>query len=119
MIELDIPYPNPALAAVLVSAEMQAIVLERAEVAKALYQAQVAKRTGALAASAQAHTEIGGVKHDRHVGYLTVGEGLAYGAAHEFGVGDHPESVHNLDGPNIIHPAAHDLNRVLEELGGA
>jgi hypothetical protein len=116
--EVDIPEPNPALTALLISPEMQALVLERAEVAKALYQAQVAKRTGALAASAQAHTEIGGVRHDRHVGYVTVGEGLAYGAAHEFGVGDHPGSVHNLNGRNIIHPAAHDLNRVLEELGG-
>jgi hypothetical protein len=112
------PEPNEALTALLISPRMQAIVLERAEFAKATYQAQVAKRSGALAASAHAHTEIGGVRHDRHVGILTVGEGLAYGAAHEFGVGDHPMSVHNLGGPNVIHPAAHDLNRVLEELGG-
>lgn len=115
--EVNIPEPNEALTALLISPTMQAICLERAEAAKALYQAQVAKRTGALAASAHAHTEIGGVRHDRHVGILTVGEGLGYGLAHEFGVGDHPGSVHNLDGLNAIQAAAHDLNGVLEELG--
>lgn len=115
---VSFPEPNPALTAALLSPRMQAIVLERVELAKALYQAQVAKRTGALAASAHADTHIGGARHDRHVGTLTVGGGLGYGAAHEFGVGDHPASVHNLDGPNRIQDAAHDLNRVLEELGG-
>lgn len=111
------PEPNEALTALLISPRLQAIVLERATMAQALYQAQVAKRTGALAASAHAHTEIGGIRHDRHVGILTVGEGLAYGAAHEFGVGDHPGSVHNLDGPNRILSANHDLNNVLEQIG--
>lgn len=115
--DVHIPEPNPALTALLIGPRIQAILLERVELAKALYQVQVAKRTGALAASAHASTEIGGVRHDRHIGVLTVGEGLGYGASHEFGVGDHPRSVHNLDGPNAIHAAARDLNRVLEELG--
>lgn len=115
--ELNIPEPNPALTALFLSTEMEAICLQEAEIYKDLYQAQVAKRTGALAASAHASTEIGGIRHDRHIGVLTVGEGLDYGAAHEFGVGDHPGSVHNLNGLNAIHPAAHDLNRILEERG--
>lgn len=102
--EVNIPTPNEALTAVLISPEMQAICLERVEMAKALYQAQVTKRTGALAASAYAHTEVGGVRNDRHIGILTVGEGLQYGASHEFGTAGHAS-------------AAHDLNRVLEELG--
>lgn len=119
MITVDIPEPNEALTALMLSAEMEAIVRERAETAKALYQASVAKRTGALAASARADVVIGGVRHDRHVGIVTVGEDLGYGLAHEFGVGDHPGSVHNLDGPNQVMAAANDLNRVLEGLGHA
>lgn len=115
--EVNIPEPNEALTALLLSPRMEEICRERVEVAKGLYQAKVAKRTGALAASAHATTEIGGVRHDRHVGILTVGEDLGYGASHEFGTGDHPQSVHNLDGPNHIQQGARDLNTVLEELG--
>lgn len=117
--EVNIPEPNEALTAVLLSPQMEAIVRERAETAQAMYQAAVAKRTGALAASARADVVVGGVRHDRHVGILTVGDDLDYGAAHEFGVGDHPGSVHNLDGPNHVMAAAHDLNSVLEGLGHA
>ena len=78
---------------------------EIAEKAQALYQAQVAKRTGALSESAVAYTEIGGMKHDRHIGVLHVGGTVSYAASHEFG------TTHG------VHPA-HDLNRVLEELAG-
>jgi len=82
-----------------------------------LYQATVAKRTGALAASAHATTEIGGARSDRHIGVLLVGgRGVDYSLAHEFGVGDHPASVHNLDGKQRVEVAADDLQRVLEEL---
>lgn len=117
--DVNIPEPNPALTELLVSERMRGMLAERAEAAAALYQAQVAKRTGRLAASAHVSTEIGGIHHDRWVAALTIGEGLAYGAAHEFGVGIHPGSVHNLDGRDRIQRAAHDLNRVLEELGAA
>jgi hypothetical protein len=107
---------------------MRSIVFERAEVAHALYVEQVAKRTGRLAASAHASTEIGGVDHDRWVGVLTVGGTVDYALPHEFGtkadvegpVQESTGGVHNLD--NTLrtggHHAAHDLNRVLEELGG-
>jgi hypothetical protein len=117
--DVDIPEPNPALTAVLRSERIRDIVFERAQTAAALYQAHVAKRTGALAASAHPSTEIGGVRHDRHIGVLTVGGGsVDYALAHEFGTGDHPQSTHNLDRvSNDITHAARDLNHVLEELG--
>lgn len=133
--DVKIYNPNPALAEILTSARMRAIVFEVAETAHALYVAQVAKRTGLLASSAHASTELSKVLkgQDRWVGVLTVGGTGAggtvdYAASHEFGTkadveGPVPESadgVHNLD--DVLrtggHHAAHDLNRVLEELGG-
>ena len=124
--EVDLPFPNPGLAAVLRSERMKAIVLERAELAQALYEAQVAKRTGTLAGTAHALTEIGGVEHDRWVGVVTVGEGIFYGASHEFG---HVQRSRRSEttgrftkgklpkGQQHFVAGAHDLNAVLEELG--
>ena len=105
----DIPEPNEALAGLMLSARMREIVSERANMAQMLYQATVAKRTGRLARSANAHTEIGGKRNDRWIGELTVGGAgsmgvVEYAAAHEFGTA-------NSD-------AAHDLNQVLSELEG-
>lgn len=109
--DVNLPRPNPALTAVLMSPTMARIVEERANTAAALYQSQVAKRTGRLAATAHAGVEVGGMKHDRFVGTLTVGGpgplGVAgYAAAHEFG--------HNTR--TGVAAAAHDLNRVLQLL---
>jgi hypothetical protein len=123
------PDPNPALTAVLRGERMRSIVFEIGEIAHVLYVDQVAKRTGMLAASAHVSTEIGGVDQDRWIGVLTVGgNGVDYAATHEFGrqadvEGPQPEStdgVHNLDDRVRTggHHAAHDLNRVLEELSG-
>jgi hypothetical protein len=114
------PRPNPAITAAMMSPRMQQIVTEIAVKAQTLYVAQVAKRTGALSESAHALPEIGGVHHDRWIGVLTVGGATAaYAASHEFGVGNHAGSRHNLDAvADNTQPGAHDLNRVLEELGG-
>jgi hypothetical protein len=114
---------------------MRAIVFEKAEIAHALYVEQVAKRTGRLAASAHASTEFTDVfkGEPRWVGVLTVGGiggagSVDYALPHEFGtkaevegpVQESTNGVHNLDDTLVSggHHAAHDLNRVLEELGG-
>lgn len=123
------PHPNPAVTDALRGDRMRSIVFEVTELAHVLYVEQVAKRTGRLAASAHVSTEIGGVDQDRWVGVLTVGgDGVDYAASHEFGTkadveGPVQESgggAHNLD--DVVrtggHHAAHDLNRVLEELSG-
>lgn len=61
-----------------------------------LYRSIVAKRSGALAASAQVFTYLnGGVHFDRAVAEITVGGDTprgGYGASHEFGIGIHPRS---------------------------
>ena len=64
----------------------------------ALYRAKVAKRTGRLAASATARVTVGGHKHDRLIGKVTIGTGLEYGALHEFGSKTNPDqhSYHDL-----------------------
>lgn len=112
-LDVDIPEPNPAITALLVSARMRAIMEERANTAQMLYQAQVAKRTGRLARSARAHTEIGGKRNDRWIGELIIGGGIDYGAAHEFGadVVDFAGETHQ-----DANPAHHDLNQVLQML---
>lgn len=106
--DVDIPVPNQALSALMLSERMRGIVAEVANNAQFLYQSEVAKRTGLLAASAHSGTEVGGKRHDRWIGELQVG-GLGplgtveYAASHEFGTSS--------------QKAAHDLNRVLEQLG--
>ncbi len=87
MDDIDIPEPNKALAAILLSSRMRTLVWERTELARTRWRAVVAKRSGRLAASARVKITYDGVKHDRPIGTLIVGEGLAYGAAHEFGHG--------------------------------
>lgn len=117
--DVNIYQPNPALAEILVSQQMRDIVSDKANLARDLYQAIVAKRTGALAASARAHTEIEPVikGQPRWVGYLTVGTDHAL--PHEFGRGIHENSIHDLNSEHdIVQKPADDLNRVLEELGG-
>lgn len=85
MDDINIPNPNPALSRILVSDNMRRIVRQSGEQAKARYVAIVAKRSGALARSARVRTIIGGYKNDRWIATLTVGQGLGYGASHEFG----------------------------------
>lgn len=100
---------NPAIAAILLSSRMRAMVFERAEIAQAIYRDVVAKRTGRLARSARAETIIGGRNKDRWVGVLTVGGTEApYGLPHEYG---------SDDGNTQVRAAAHDLNQVLNMLG--
>jgi len=84
-----------------------------ANVAAGLAQAQVPKRTGALAGSIHGHTEIGGMKNDRWIGVVSMGGDAYYAASVEYGAGNHPGSTgrhHN--------PPAHVFDRVLEELDG-
>ncbi|WP_280317297.1 hypothetical protein [Nocardia wallacei] len=107
----DIPaYDNPAVKALLVSPQMRALMYERGELAKAVYQGEVAKRTGRLARSARVATYIGGRRNDRWYARLTVGGVEApHGPAHEFGYDD---------GDTDIRAGTHDLNAVLNALGG-
>ena len=106
--EVDIPDPNPALTAWLLSPRCREICFERASTAQWLYQSRVAKRSTALARAAHAHTEIGGARQDRWIGVLSVHSGIEYEAAHEFGykAGKRRKPI----------AGAHDLNAVLEEL---
>lgn len=102
MEDINIPYPNPALAAILRSQQVRRMVQAKAEEGQAIYQGIVAKRTGRLARSARIETFIGGAKSDRWCARLIVD--APYAASHEFGTEK--------------GPAAHDLNQVLNRLGG-
>lgn len=120
--DINIPEPNPAVAAAKLSPRMRAIMEERVNTAKMLFQAEVAKDSGDLAAAAHASVEVGGVHNDGWVGSLTVGGvgargTVTYAGAHVYGRGTHPGSIKNLDGKTIVQKASRDLNRVLEQLG--
>lgn len=104
------PGRNPAIREILLSDRMRSLMRIRAGVAQDLYQGIVAKRTGALAASARIETFIGGKLNDRWCGRLIVGEPIAYGAAHEFGTDN---------GDERIVAGARDLNQVLNMLAGS
>lgn len=112
--DVDLASHPSAVGAFMVSPRCRSICFEIAEIAQALYQAQVAKRTGALARAAHAHTEIGGIRHDRWIGVLSVAASTVdYEAAHEFGY-----TVHRGEkiGPGEFVAGQHDLNAVLAEL---
>jgi hypothetical protein len=70
---------------VLVSPALGALLLGQATQVATIYQGIVAKRTGRLAASANAYVTVGGHKNDRLIGKVVVGGGLEYGLLHEFG----------------------------------
>lgn len=110
MEDVRIPFPNPFLTRWLVSDECKRLVESTTHTAQMLYQAVVAKESGDLARTARVSMFIGGRNSDRWVGQLTVGgRGVDYGASHEFGTDD---------GDMNIQPGAHDLNVVLNQLGG-
>lgn len=113
--EVDLKQGPSAVGEFLVSQRCREICFDRADMAKLLYQARVAKRSGALARTAHAHTEIGGMKHDRWIGVLSVHGGIVYEASHEFG---HAQALgKGIEGPRRFIPGLHDLNFVLAELG--
>ena len=88
---------------VLMSPRLGAYLLTQATEVATLYKGIVAKRTGRLAASAVPSVQVGGHKHDRLIGKVTVGEGVPYGVLHEFGAPHNPGS----------HPAANDLKQAV------
>lgn len=85
MDDVHFPSPNKALAEILRGPKMFALVRERTEIARTRWQAIVAKKTGRLSRTSRVRVAIGGYKHDRPVGTLTVGEGVRYGASHQYG----------------------------------
>jgi hypothetical protein len=99
------------MAQILLSPQMRSAVREAAELAQAIYQETVAKRTGALARSARVSTARGGVRNDRWVGQLTAD--APHAAPHEFGVGVHPGST----GDGGVQQPVNDLNQVLNVMG--
>lgn len=109
MENVRVPAPNPFLTQWLVGPECKRLVESTTHTAEMLFQAEVAKRSGDLARSSRVEMVIGGKKADRWEGHLTVGNGLDYGAAHEFGTDDGDEN---------IQAGAHDLTVVLNQLGG-
>lgn len=110
MDNVNIPYPNQALGAILMGSPMRRLMQERTEVAQAIYVDEVTKRTGQLARAARVETFVGGLRHDRWCGRLVVDAQLAeYAASHEFGTDD---------GDAHITAGAHDLNVVLNMMGG-
>lgn len=87
--------PNPFLQNYLMSAQNVAVMREAGQTFAALYSSIVAKDTGALAASPRVDMALGGTKNDRICADITVGGGTprgGYGAAHNFGIGIHPQS---------------------------
>ncbi|MEH3135355.1 MAG: hypothetical protein PGN30_10185 [Mycolicibacterium neoaurum] len=87
--------PNPFLEHYLMSAENVAVMRAAGQSAADMYSAIVARDTGALAASPRVTMALGGIKNDRICADVTVGEGLprgGYAAAHNFGIGIHPQS---------------------------
>lgn len=110
-LEVDIyPYPNPALTAVLVGPKLEACVTEYTSKVVGVYAQKMANRPrkgdrhpGKSLQSMSAEVSIGGYKHDRWVGEISVG--TEYALADEYGRkaynpyrghGDLRESLHSV-----------------------
>jgi hypothetical protein len=127
--DINVPSPNGALAAILVSPNMELLMNVIGQEIVLAYRAKVAKRTGQLAASASAQTMIGGHRNDRFVSHITIGGDLAvaywhsprnpnpgdlfyYGVLHEHGDAGNPPSGWDF-------PAHHDLKAALDAMKAA
>lgn len=95
----------------LLGPDMRSLMLERAEIAQAIYREQVSKRTGTLARSARVETFVGGRRNDRWCSRLIID--APHALPHEEGVGIHAGST----GEGAAQQPANDLNIVLNMLG--
>lgn len=88
---------NPAVSERLLSGDMARVLREVGGLAAGIFQSVVARRSNDLAESVEVGPPvIGGEDNDRLVIDVVSGRGLprdGYGAAHEFGIGIHPEST--------------------------
>jgi hypothetical protein len=81
--------PN-GLAGLLLSPQMRSLMLQKAEVAQALYRARVAKKTGQLAREVRVQTYIGGKRNDRWCSRVIGQPPREHSAPHEFGARGRP-----------------------------
>lgn len=101
----NIPSPNPAIRAILLSSEMKTLMRTKGEQAQAIYRSIVARRTGRLGQSAEVQILLGGRRQDRWTARMIVT--APYAASHEFGIDD---------GNARVYAGARDLNTVLNAL---
>lgn len=103
---------------VLMGQPMRRLMESRANTVAMLYQASVAKRSGALARDVRVTTKIGGRNNDRWTGQVIVGERIDHDLRHEFGWTqawiDEDGTRHTGD----HHPGAKDLKQALGRLAG-
>lgn len=96
--DVNIPEPNEGLAGWFIGAENRRIMDEISTKAALLLQAEIHKRTGALAASVNANVDIGGHHNDRYVADVTIGgNGVDYAASYEFGTANGNEAHRAAD----------------------
>jgi hypothetical protein len=105
---------NPAIAGILLSSQMRAIMFESAEIAQAIYRGDVSKRTQRLARSARPETFRGGRLHDRWCGRLVIGGSEApHALGHNYGY----RRRNKAGQVTAVLAGARELNRVLNGLG--
>lgn len=114
--QADIPdNDNPFLKHFFLSPDWVRVGRESANHVLDLWRSVVAKDSGALAATGRVASSLGGDAEDRIVFDVVVGEGTprgGYGAAHNFGIGIHPDS--RVPPTNWMpQPPSNDLVRVL------
>ena len=126
--DVKVPKPNKGLAQILMSPNMEMLMLLVGTDVVARYRAKVAVKSGKLKASAEAGAAVGGKKHDRWTGKVTIGGEMAvaaepwrnprntnpgqlfyYGVLHEHGDGGNPPSGWDF-------PAAKDLRAVVASM---
>jgi hypothetical protein len=116
-VDVHIPKPNEGLADWLDGPDCRRVMEEISNTAGMLAQADIHRRTGALAASVNSHVNLGGHHNDRWVAEVTIGgmgsKGTVnYGASYEFGA----DVVANGQRYENANPAHHVADQVLGEL---
>lgn len=113
------PDPNPGITDALVGHELRRVMESLGDTAVMIFQAEVGKDSGRLAASAHAHVELGGVDNDRWVTEMVVGGAGArgqvdYAAAYTFGADVVTPGGKRHEDANVAHKA---MQRVLDQIG--
>jgi hypothetical protein len=128
--DVEIYRNAPAYSRILKSPSLGIMVYGKAQEVVRLYQARVGKKTGRLAASAEAKVRMGGQSNDRIIGVASIndssvqaewkGKPFYYGVYHEQGTLNSKRARRrNPDGARGPRPGYYELRRAAQQWRGS
>jgi hypothetical protein len=123
--DINVYNTSPAYSVAMNSLPMSRLLLAKGDELVVLYRARVGKKTGRLAASADANVRVGGKRNDRIIGVVTVadnttvadwkGKDFYYGEYHEEGTLNSKRARRRTSEARRPRPGYHELREVTQE----